>query len=230
MTAEHNKTNDADLECLLERYADGLSDAELQMVVPAELRERLRNHIGREVHETSAILRWAPWVLAPAACLALIAFLLTQWGPPLTIERMVITPERVRAPSNQPGELLLSLELSSPAHIRVVVFDARHEGRLVPLDDAGQEFVRRIELAYNLRFDGASRQTDAGGAAKVLFVMVVASPGPSPSTEELLQSIPERVAPRTEDRGEIAQALKQLARQLESRFNCTTRVTPVPAE
>ena len=222
--------DERDLERLLNRYADQLSDEELDAAIPPEMRERLDKHVDRRSRESSMILRVAvPSVLGLAACVAFILFVLIPREPALEIERFVLASERVRTPSVEQGELRLGLALNRSAYVRVIAFDTRHERQLVPLDDVGGEFVRQTE-GMNVRFQRVQRPDDPRGPAEVLFVMVVVSPGTSPTVEELLQSIPERIAPQTEDVHDLARALEQTARELESRFDCVVRVRAVPDE
>jgi hypothetical protein len=214
--------DERDLERLLNRYADQLSDEELDAAIPAELRARLRAHVAREARASSRLLRAGLWSLGVAACLVLIAFLLVPRGP---IKRFTITPEAVRAPSAEPSYYVVGLELNRLAYVRVVVVDARGERRLAPLDAAGTEFVKT--KGANVRIDRVSRPDDPRGSAEVLFVLVTASPGSSPTARDLLQCIPEPVARPTEDRRAIARGLKRIAHDLEARFNCVVAFKPV---
>lgn len=215
--------DERELERLLNRYADQLSDEELEAAVPAELRERLRTHVEREIRGSRRIRRLA--VLGPvglAACVALIVFLLVPQG---LIKEFELGRIRVRDQSPEPAGYRISLKLHRPAYARVVVFDAHGEPLLVPFDDAAREYVRRVEHAVSVEIDRVPRP----GAAEALFVMVIASPGPSPTREELLRAMTEQPTLQTSDDEGMARELGELARKLESRFDSVARFKRVPA-
>jgi len=161
-----------------------------------------------------------------AACVALITFLLFPRA--LTIDIFEIS-EEARRSSGQRGKPMIVLKLNRSAYVRAVAFDSRHGRRLVPLDDTRRVFVRKTK-EINVRFDRAPLRDDPRGPAEVLFIMVIVSPGTGPTEQDLMQSIPDVVAPQTDGGDEFARELKQIAHELESDFNCVADVIAVPAE
>jgi hypothetical protein len=217
---DRDPMNECDLIRLLDSYADELSDDELQATVPPELRERLRTHVNHEIIGDRRILRLAlPSFMGIAACAAVIALMLVPREQALTIQRSVVTSERVRAAAADQGELQLGLELNRPGYVRLVAFDDRHEHRLVPLDDAGE--LTRLVRRTTVRLDHAVGPHDP---AETLFVMVIASPHGSPTPSDLLRSIPERVPGQPTDLDGYARALERIKSDLESRFDCRVRI------
>jgi hypothetical protein len=220
---ERDQMNERDLIRLLDSYADELSDDELQATVPPELRERLRAHVNREMIGDRRILRLAlPSFMGIAACAAVIALMLMPREQALTIQRFVVTAERVRAAATNRGKLQLGLELNRPGYVRLVAFDDRHERRLVPLDDAGE--LTRLVRRTTVRLDHAAGPHQPAQPAETLFVMVIASPHSSPAPSDLLRSIPERVPGQPADLDGYERALERIKSDLESRFDCRVRI------
>lgn len=222
--------DDTELERLLNRYADQLTDEQLEDVVPPELRDRLRAYVRREGRRPRQLLRLGAWGLGVAACVAFIAVLLIPEGPALSVVRFEVSPA-VRAPSGEWGTFQIDLALSDPAYLRVVVFDARHEPWVIPFDEDATEFVRRVEATYHAECPRFPDPDDRRGAAEALFVMVIASPGPVPTEKDVLSANYQLLgAPQEASRAALRPRLEGIARDLESRFDCVVRVKPVPTE
>jgi hypothetical protein len=213
--------DERDLERLLSRYADELSDDELDAVLPAALQARLRIQVDRETGGGARLMRVGLWSLGVAACLALLAFLVIPRGP---IKRFTIAPELARASSAAPSDYVIGLELNQPAYVRVVVVDTRGQWRLALFGAA----ERKIDRA-NIRISRDFRLDDPRGTTKVLFAMIITARGSPPTEQDLRQCMPELLAGQTPDRAAIARALQRIAHDLESRFHCAVAFQPVPA-
>ncbi len=224
--------DDTELERLLNRYADQLSDEKLEAATPPELQDRLRRHAERETRGSSRIVQFGVvGLLGLAACVALMVFLILPRQAALRIERFELSAAGVhRGPDAEAAKLEIDLRLSRPGYIRVIQIDARSEPWLIPFDSDAKEFVHRVERDYQAECPTFPDPNDPRGPAEARFVMLVASSEPVPTKEDLLQAIPDPIAPPDTPSAQVSARLEQLTRHLEARFRCAVNVQPVPIQ
>ena len=197
----------------------GLVKAAVELeALAAEVDRRKPDSAVTEVPRRTRRWPWVVGVLASAA--ACIAFVLTS-REELQITELTVRPSTVR---RSEAELQMTIGLSRPAYVSVILVDERYERWLVPFDRDQDRFLRYIQESDSFRFGWWPQPDDPRGAAKAIAVMVVAAKRPQPSKEDLLRAIPDPIAPSVATERVWEQELDAIKTQLQRRFDCAVRV------
>ncbi|MCK4659063.1 MAG: hypothetical protein KAV82_06030 [Phycisphaerae bacterium] len=171
--------------------------------------------------DTKRVVRW--WIVGvPITAVAAVLVWVLLLPPTLLINELAVRPPpTVRGPDA--GWFLIDLSLNRAAYIRVVLIDQRHEPWIMLLDDEQTAYVRRIDNTASIRSNREPKPDDPRGAVKAIVVMVIASLGPTPSADELLETISDPVVPSEANKQTLLRELERISADLRARFDCAVR-------
>lgn len=168
----------------------------------------------------SATQRWVKVGASVLAVAAVLVIMVTRQD--IAIEQMAVLRVPVRAPG---ADIEISLNLNRPAYLRVVLIDMRNERWIMPIGTRS-EYVAQVPEQYRMQVPSAAIGT--GAASRAAYVMIIASRRLTPTAEELLDAIPDPVAPSSVEPATVRQRLDDIAVDLEQTFDCAVRVEQIP--
>lgn len=139
----------------------------------------------------------------------------------------VLPPVAVRG--SDAGLPVINLSLNRDAYIRVVLIDKHHERWIMPFDDEQTTYVKQFKAgSFQMNFE--PKPDDPRGPVKAVVAMVIASLGPTPSADELLETISDPVVPPKANEQTLLREIERTVAKLQARFDCEVRfeLTPQP--
>jgi len=166
------------------------------------------------------------WPVGLLAAAALVALFVVPRG--LRIVDCEVIRVAERGHETAPDAYRISLSLSRPGYIRLVVIDERLERWILPFEDRAADATRPVDERWTGSLPLQVAERDPRGPALVKYYMVIASADQSPTIEELLLAIPDPVAESSADAGVVLRRLQELGESLSSRFDCVVHLGRVP--
>jgi len=166
------------------------------------------------------------WPVGILAAAALVALFVVPRG--LRIVDCEVVRVAERGSDTAPDAYRISLSLSRPGFIRIVVVDERLERWILPFEDRAAGATQPVDERWTGTLPLQVARLDPRGPALVKYYMVIASSDQSPRIEELLPAIPDPVAESSADAGAVLRRLQELGESLSSRFDCVVHLDRVP--
>ena len=212
---------DADqLQNLLERYGDGLTDREVLEKLRPEVREQLRAYAVTKIQrrQRARLVRRTLLGLIPIAAAACIVLLF--WPQAALLNRVVVAGEEQElfarhgptAPVHE--EFWVGIDVAIPCWIHLV--ERTVAGELITIGPQASSDEVSVRVSARAAFGPFSiiERNAPAGPSKVTHVLVIAASKPLPE-ETLAEVIPNYLAVDG-DQEEIAAALAALAEALET--------------
>ena len=178
------------------------------------------------------------WAIGVAVAAAAVLFVVFLRPMKLTIREFTVAGPAAQTPRGlveaEPGaqeadsRLSITLELNRRAYVRIILIDERHERWLMPFDVDAGEYAGIAHGTAAFRVSQYPKRDDPRGPARAEIAMVVASAGPAPAPDDLLEAIPDPVLPAESKDQALYDELDQIRDALESRFDCVVKFARVP--
>lgn len=208
--------DDKDEERMLElvRAAAELEDFE------ADVRGRMAGDSMARPPRAAAV-RWLKIAAPILAVAAVVAFVLLP--PRLTFQSVTVRPPAVRTPD---AAVELAIALSRPAYLRVVIIDENNERWIRPIDHSST-YVVKVNERQVLKMPAVPDTVEPRPGAP-RFVLLIASTGPQPTADDLLQRVSDPIAPPGSDMPAVRRALDQIAADLAQNYGCAVHIASMP--
>jgi hypothetical protein len=215
---------------LSERIVDETDEKKMLELVraAAELEEFEADAQARIAEESRrparpARRRWLK-IAAPMLAVAAVAALLF----PVPTSHVVFQEAALRRPAVRAldSDLEIAISLNRPAYLRVMIIDERNERWLRPINEPST-YVVRVREQEVLRIPAVPDSVEPR-PGRPKFAVLIASADPPPSADDLLERIPDPIAPLAGGDDEVREALEKIAADLTRAYRCAVHIEPVP--